>query len=107
MVPTLTRLTKTLRSPTASTTSRQGPLHIAVSALLLFLCPWLFDLCNFFVFCFVFCVSERRPNPDKHLYYAKEPIFASSLNMRPEVAGDGSVMVDPTVGGTHPTDLGA
>ena len=44
---------------------------------------------------------------DAHLFYSKgPPLFASPLSMAPVVAGDARLLVDPTVGGTHPTDLG-
>ena len=44
---------------------------------------------------------------DRHLYYSTgPPIYSSSLGMAASVAGDARLLVDPTVGGTHPTDLG-
>lgn len=44
---------------------------------------------------------------DRHLYYSKgPPIYSSSLGMAASVAGGARLLVDPTVGGTHPTDLG-
>eukprot|EP00948_MAST-09A_sp_MAST-9A-sp1_P001658 g1658.t1 len=46
-------------------------------------------------------------NGDKHLYYStSQDIYSASLGMDPDISGDGRFLVDPTVGGTHPTDLG-
>ena len=46
-------------------------------------------------------------NGDAHLYYStSNDIYSDSLGMNPAVSGDGRFLVDPTVGGTHPTDLG-
>ncbi len=44
---------------------------------------------------------------DMHLYYSTaEDIYSDSLGMNPDVSGDRRFLVDPTVAGTHPTDLG-
>ena len=47
---------------------------------------------------------------DQHLYYAKaeeaDGMYADTVGMSAEVSGDGRLLVDPTCGGTHPTDLG-
>ena len=44
---------------------------------------------------------------DEHLYYStSQDIYSASLGMKPEIAGDNRFLVDPTVGGTHPSDLG-
>eukprot|EP00940_MAST-03C_sp_MAST-3C-sp2_P000994 g994.t1 len=44
---------------------------------------------------------------DAHLFYATaDDMYSDSLNMNPNVSGDVRGLVDPTVGGTHPTDLG-
>ena len=51
--------------------------------------------------------DELVQQGDQHLYYStNKDIYTASLGMKPSVSGDGRFLVDPTVGGTHPTDLG-
>jgi hypothetical protein len=51
--------------------------------------------------------NELVKQGDDHLYYSTSTdIYSSDLGMKPNVAGDYRFLVDPTVGGTHPTDLG-
>ncbi len=51
--------------------------------------------------------EELVAGGDQHLYYSRgPPLFADSLGMAADVAGGAALLVDPTVGGTHPTDLG-
>ena len=51
--------------------------------------------------------DELVADGDNHLYYStSKDIYSASLGMKPSISGNRAHFVDPTVGGTHPTDLG-